>query len=343
MSLLEVLQEMGEKKAALAAVTDPKVFGDLPGALAAFAGMWPPSSSFTDVLRASQIHDVCPRQFVMNYWHPTASVSFDLKSHLMMNMGSFLHEFLQNCVLGPMLCLKGNWKHSQSGQVVKDSFHPDPEDSIRCVVNQEPVNWQFQEQRLFHALYRIAGHTDGILSIDRIQWLSQNLPLVKKSPKEAFKQLAAIPSGEEAIGEIKTTGSFVFNALERPDQIAPYYKSQASVYQALTGIPKTVFWYVSRDTMTSKFLLYVGEKAHWNEAKSKARVIWEAIRDERLPEAFNACKLPSDKRAKTCPFKSECFATGGRFDMARFVQAAKARAAQEGRKLLDLSKVEFPA
>ena len=92
--------------------------------------------------------------------------------------------------------------------------------------------------------------------------------------------------------------------------------------------------------MDSKLLPYWFERHVWDQARNKARVIWEAIRDRTLPEVFRACNVPGDTRASKCVFKELCFF---RWSGTQFSDWCDARIAdQPDRKWLDLSNVVFP-
>ena len=112
---------------------------------------------------------------------------------------------------------------------------------------------------------------------------------------------------------------------------------QAEIYQKMTGVSKTVFWYINRDTMESKLLLYEFTGRWWKDAVRKATIVWRAIRDETLPISAMACHTPKDKRAKECAFRKPCF---DEMDFKEYVKIGKERAEKEGRKLLNLSGFE---
>ena len=142
--------------------------------------------------------------------------------------------------------------------------------------------------------------------------------------KECKKRLALL--------EIKTVGDYGFKQIKEddPNTIAPYYQSQAAIYQALTGHKATVFWYINRDTMASKVVLFRAKPGLWGDMKRKAKVIWSAIHRRSLPDSYNTCTLPNDKAAKTCPFKKICFS---KCDMAEYALKGLDRAAEEKRVL----------
>lgn len=308
-----------------------------------FVKSWPSGGKKScDTLRASGIYYECPREFVLRYWQPRNNSKFDYNSWLYMTTGTTLHALIQNTLLGPTGILKGKWR-SSSG-VIHKGFHPEPVEAIKAWVEKEELLWEYVEPVMFDNLYRIGGHADGIISKSRLKWLIDNRDLVKKDIVKACTHLTHIPSdpSEESLLEIKTTNDYIFKKLDasNPSAISDPYKMQASIYQHKFRYSSTLFWFICRDTMADKLIEYPHEPHWWNFAKSKSKIIFEAIRDETLPTAFSACKLPQDKRAKDCAFKHECFDAG--LDFKKYVADGKKVANDTGRKLLDLSKLQFP-
>jgi len=223
-------------------------------------------------------------------------------------------------------------------ETVKRGFHPDPEKSIYEIQHQTDLTWRYVEYQHWDPQWRIGGHTDGLICENRIKWIYENRKLYKADPLKAYRELAGCGLDQEMIlFELKTAGNYVYDKIDNPDAIAEYYKMQANVYQAMTGIGKTMFWYMKRDDYTSKAFIYEYDQKWWDLAKRKAQIIWEAIRDESLPESMMLCKLPSDKRAKECAHGETCWMNARKLDWPKYVADGKARAEAEGRKLLDLS------
>jgi len=341
-SYLDSLGEFHEDKKKEVAPRVPEV-ANLLKTMGKWVDAWPDQETHVNNLRASQMHEVCPREFVLHYWQPKPNKYFGWKSQFMMGIGSHLHEYIQNAILGPMGILWGNWERKAHDVVVttSDSFHPDPERAIWEITNQKPLSYSYVEPKIWNNTYRISGHIDGIISLEKVQWLFDNTALVKRNLKDAYKALMSVKDDPEdrVLFEFKTTGSFVFKKIVGPESIAPYYKTQNVIYQANKGVFRTLFWYMNRDDMRSKAMIYNYEKPLWTEAKRKARIIWKSIRDEVLPDDMKACRLPTDARAKKCAYKEECF--GSRFNFTKYVEEGKKLAKEKGRKLLDLSAVIF--
>lgn len=335
--IVKILEEQDKLLSKELEVSDPKKYKNLIGAIKSWMGGWPAQSTYTDVLRASQLYFTCPREFVLNYWQPVNNKSFDYKAYLMMSTGTHIHHYLQNYVLGPMGVLYGNWKNTNSKEI-KKGFHPDPEKAIYEVSMQKQLSWEYVEIRVFDEDWRIAGHIDGQLDLAKIGWLSENYSRVRKNPKTSLQLLQRVKSGELINLEIKTTGKYMFDGLVDSTSIPEYYKMQAEIYQKLTGCDKTIFWYISRDTMEPKVIVYNYTSKWWEDARRKARIIWKAIKNETLPTSAMACMTPKDKRAKECAFRTPCW---DEMDFSKYVREGKQRAEKEGRKLLDLSGASY--
>jgi len=305
--VLESLKLNALAKESKEEASDPKKYAKLKNAVQGWISAWPNQHSQTDVLRASGLHWVCPREFVLNYWNPKPNRSFDFKAQFMMSTGTHLHSYLQDRVLGPMGVLFGMWEHTGTSGIVKDGFHPDMLGDMERAARGTPVEWRYVEPTVWDERHRISGHVDGILCTNRLRFVERNAKLFKTDPTEACKRLQDLEMGETALLEVKTTGSFVMKNLKNPEDIADYYKTQAAIYQKLTNIPRTLFWFIERDTVQSKTFMYKHEPLLWKDATMKARIIWEAIRDRTLPESRMACKVPTDKRAKACVHADDCW------------------------------------
>lgn len=346
MSILEALKLKDAQQAKTLVARNPTSLPNLAGAMKAYVDAWPARRIGTDCVRASQLFYLCPREFVFDYFEPRPTRSFDVKSRLMMGCGTFLHEVIQNEILGPMGVLKGNWVNLRTKQRVRDSYHPDPDLAVREASREFPRTWEYEEYQLFDSALRISGHLDGIVSIDRIDWLATNESLLKTDLKKAFAELDKIPLGEEAKLEIKTTGDWLFQKMKMPGDIADNYKMQSNVYQKLSGARRAIFWYVNRNTMGSKMLPYWFEKHWWDHARQKAVTVWEAIRDLKLPERFRACDLPTCTRAKSCVFRELCFRKWGPTEfedwaLAKMHKTPKTPVGSMPRQWLDLSNCSW--
>jgi hypothetical protein len=284
----------------------------------------PPQAGITDVIRASGISFLCPREFVLNYWNPRPYKSFEWSAQFKMSIGTHLHEYLQNVILGPMGVLHGSWVREHEGSVeVREGFHPDPEKAIWSMQRQLPMEWVFREESLWDPKHRIRGHIDGRISKLRMEFLSKSGRLLKESLFEAMRRCNDIEDDELPLYEIKSTGTYAFNGITSVDKIPEYYKMQASVYQWLAGSSETVFLYMERDGIKMRGFSYIGEQGRVDDAKRKSRKIWEAIRDERLPEG-------NDVPSKDSPFRKEIVLRDGSDEWKEWLEVAKKKGASEG-------------
>jgi hypothetical protein len=320
MGIVDIAKSRDKEQVTKFSSGDSKAFTK---AIKVWADVQPGRLPEVDILRASGMSFCCPREFVLNYFNPQISSGFDFKSQMMMGIGTFGHSFLQNEVFGPMGVLKGKWKSYVTPTLVHtmdDCFRP------------EGSGWEYIEPQVWDRHWRVRGHIDGIISTERMKWYQDNAHLIKKRP-EMVKEVFNMPEGPLALLEGKTMGSRVYDRTNVWQDIAPYYLMQATIYQKLSGINLTTFYLVSRDTIDSKTINYVGEEKYWNEAKRAARLAWEGIRDLELPEAGMKCILPKDKRAKECSHSTACF---GALDFKSYARRHMDIQRKAGRKFLCL-------
>lgn len=271
-------------------------------------------NAFFEYLRASQMYFLCPREFVLNYWNPINSkIGFDWQSNLVMGIGTSLHSMVQNEIFAPMGILRGNWECPLSRTIKKSCDYPG-----------KP--YRYSEVEVRHKRLRIQGHIDAVFEVKKVnKLLGISLP----------------DNEEEVLGEIKTVGGKVFDRVNCSNDIPPYYKMQACIYQKLYGVSRTIFWYICRDDLRTKMFVYNYEPGWWNEAARKARIIWEAIRDETLPESLMACVTPSDRRASRCSHKMPCWSYFLKSKELFKEWVARKKEEQPNRKWLDLTNVDF--
>jgi hypothetical protein len=297
----------------------------------------PPQVGVSDILRASGMFFLCPREYVLHYWDPKPTKKFNASAQMRMQVGTDLHTYFQNNVLGPMGILWGEWFNTEE-ECWHEGFHPDPEESIWAMQKQVGSPWVFCEETVWDPKSRILGHLDGRVSKNKMEFLAKNLKLMKSGLPEALKECEKVPDDELVLCEIKSTGTFAFNGLTDVSKIPDYNKMQASIYQKLSGTSETIFLYVERDNLKLRGFSYEGESGWVKDAERKAHKIWESIRDETLPESMMPCSSPSDKRAKGCAYKKECWDT---YDFKAWVAARRSEGEANGRVFLELSEKCF--
>lgn len=302
--------------------TGPRKPSVIEKAMKGWVDAQPLEESHTDYLRTSQIKGLCPREFVFHYWNPIPHKSFDATSRLKMDAGTDAHARFQNQFLGPMRILYGNWRPNGLGD---------------CDAKDYRGFWKpghhYIEDNMWNEEYRISGHLDGWICLNRLEFLKKNAKKLKGM--DLVEEMALIPM-KLVPWELKTLSKFQFAKMKEPQDIPDYYRSQATTYQWLSDPPdvdETLFTLVERDTMTFKDLVYKGEEMFINEAKRKAKIIWEAIRDETLPDSMMKCSNPKAPAGKGCVYHEPCWQRT--FDMKKHIDAC--RHEQPTRKWLDLS------
>lgn len=310
-----------------------------------FSGL-PGGMQETDYLRASSIHNICPRQFVLNYWLPKKNTQFTGGfANMATTLGTLFHEYMQNVVLGPLGILKGNWLSVRPGETVKNyirketnTFHPDPEKAIYEYQAQLPLTWHFEENILWDEEHRISGHNDGIVCIEKLNFLNEHTKLLKSHLPDMLKKVQTIASKETAVLEMKSHGSRVFQRLDGFEDIADYYKTQAAIYMWKTNQTKCLFLHFERDFFQFKSieLKFQDVEQYLKKAQRKANYIWNTIREERNPDDKPAwyCNTEKDKLAKSCSHSKICFSQQIEAEEGWEKWVAKCKANQPNRKFL---------
>jgi hypothetical protein len=289
------------------------------------------------ILRASGLGKLCPRQFVLNYWRPLPRESVGLKSSLFMDMGTMLHAYLQNFLLGPAGILFGDWRNVKTGETITNSYSPGEHVSLRDFRKEGALEWEYVERTLYHPGWRIGGHNDGVVHVER---MAQFCELVAKGlpATDVVEEIRKSSSeGTKAVLEIKTTGTRIFESLLSSADLSHDYQTQATAYQTLLSMSSTFFWFFNRDTFATKSLIYYRDPLKWDDVRKKAQLVWESIRDETLPDTFMPCASVVSTRAKTCPHASACWSA---LPFSEYV--ARAKASQPYRNWLDLSSWQPP-
>jgi len=335
-SFLDILKANQELAAPHLAAGFARDVQTLPGRMDKWVDSWPNGQGHDDVIRCSGLYYMCPREFVLNYWKPKANSDFDFASYLRMGVGTYLHSFLQDVVLGVSGVLYGNWRDVVSNKVVR-GFMPDPEKQLAAFREQRTLPFAYVEDKVWNPHYRLRGHTDGLVHKGR---LSEFCERVKAGEGwlqvlEAVLKVTGDPD-DLALLEIKTTSARILQGIEGPKDIADYYKMQAIAYQHLTGVKSTIFWYFERGDLSSKTLLFDYSESWWDEIAMKINTVWTSIRDHTLPDSFMKCMSSTSTRAKKCVQAGDCWKPPiGPKDMEKFIQDCKQ--AQPTRQWLDLT------
>lgn len=282
-------------------------------------------------LRASQMYDLCPRQFVLDYWSPKGNIPFDRVSRMRMTVGTHLHWYWQNFVFGPLGLLYGKWA---SEHEVVQGFHPDPHRALFEAAKELPPTWEFQEFTVREEKYRIAGHVDGLICLERLKFFRES----QLEIPQLLEEIQSVDSKNFAILEMKFASSFGYENYLNAGKLPEYYRSQANIYQGILGIHRTLIVYCDRDQMRMDFSWYTHEGHWWADAKNLAELVWTAIRDKTLPEARRKCEKPTESRAKKCAQCTTCFSEIDK-QFSAYVEDCIKR--QPLRDWLDLSDLVF--
>lgn len=259
--------------------------------------------------RVSQAYYICPRASV--YWallpHPeNAKICFAPGLRLRMDVGTLLHAYMQNEVLGPAGVLVGYWRrlYKVGGRVkefLHDGFFPKTEDRDWL------TPWQYQEMKLENADTGYRGHPDGIVCVSRLMNPNVTIP--------AGITTAALIRGETfgldwAHFEFKTTDDSKLRDIKANDwrqgEIA--YRMQASLYQKLLGCKSSLVLYMDRKYFGLHAFWYEGEVQLVADAEKKVADIRSGITTGKVPERCPECLSAMSTRAKTCPYAPACFA-----------------------------------
>jgi len=324
LSILKSVQKQQEDRSPFV-----QVLAQFPKSIGKWVGKWPETGTDNTIIRCSGAYDLCPREFVLNYWQPKGKKHFPFTNQMFAGMGTHIHSYLQNFILGPLGLLKGAWEYLPTGQRV-EGYYPDTQGFFQKYLKTGEYDWQYIEPIVWEPHYRFKGHQDGI--IDKAKFVKFVELMNLDVPFEVIsKELDKVTETEECALEIKNTNNRNFENIAL-QELPGYYKMQACMYQKLSGVHETLFWYLNRDNCDSKMFVYGYEENWWNEATRKADCIWTSIRDEVLPESMMKCTNCTDKRAKECPHSKSCWK---KMDFKDWVKRQKE--AQPDRQFLDLS------
>jgi len=129
----------------------------------------------------------------------------------------------------------------------------------------------FQETSVYCNKTGITGRLDGILLLDRAK--AVGAIEIKEVPKDSRR----------VILEIKETSDFGFGKITKPSDIPEKFQWAQTAYQRITGIHKTCFLYVNRDSMALKPMFYEGTDEIWEKIQSKCRKIWDYVDRRVIP------------------------------------------------------------
>lgn len=252
------------------------------------------------VIRASQAYRLCAREAVYTHLIPEAPpilVKNQMSMRLRMDVGTFLHWYLQNLVFGPLGILYGLWRKWDRSWTSEMGFRPEG----RVPSDMADVEaWQFVESVVGLPEINVVGHADGLICLNRLQKFMETKEIVPHD-FEAPLNLVLL--------EIKTTDDNVIRLLK--DKGLAYldesYKCQATLYQKALLKDKTIFVYIDRKYFSVVTLTYKGEDKYLDLVQNKWNQIKTAESTKKLPDRCVDCVHSGSKRAKECPYVEFCF------------------------------------
>lgn len=237
-------------------------------------------------IRASGFSMLCPREEVLcsiGKVKRERRISPDL--NLIFQHGHALHARLQDHILPAVGVLRGKWicvgcgtmygGHVEDGVPTEEWAVARPSEPCSC--GSEKYN--FNEVRFVNEEYRIAGHTDGFLSLPEYH---PGLGVLEAKTIATSWQISNVPKLEHDI--------------------------QAQVYMWLSGCEWGVilYWVKSENGLGGLVEHFIErDEGTIDRIKAVLRSIWEGIETENLPDRI--CASDDCKRAKACAVKNICF------------------------------------
>jgi hypothetical protein len=240
----------------------------------------------------SQLESMCPRYEVLRQLVPEeldmGIVVPDMRTQLIFDVGTAIHEWIQNQYLGPMGKLKGTWVCTQTGHTVEDSVMPStPYKGKRKIAIGNNHFWRYGELSLENKDWGIVGHTDGIY-------------ILGQGTKDE----------EEVVLEIKTAGPYFWNAGAK----APLQSNlfQINLYMWLLGKKKGVLLYVDKagvykDGPPFKEFIVEYSEIPRKDACEKIEIYRACVQRKEMPHMLTHCEhQPTGARARQCPLRKVC-------------------------------------
>jgi len=256
-------------------------------------------------VRSSQIFNMCIWEEYFKDKHfqvPEAKyVEMTRELDFTFTLGTFIHEYLQSVVIGPLGFLKGEWVCVTCHHSHKDCYYPDA--CVEC----DGGTFHYEEYTLYDKELKLSGHVDGLICNNRMNSVFHALEAGARGD-----EVKASDDLEEDLKhlEIKSANEWSFKSVISNRQPPEYNRVQACAYQHMTGMEETVFLYVNMNTKKMMTLSYKAEPELWDKAVDKIHTLWEAIdAGTPPPPSMRECLSLKDKRACKCPFAFECFGT----------------------------------
>lgn len=249
----------------------------------------------SDTFRCSGISFLCPRQNFFQFYNPK-EFKFQPKIKLKTQLGTLLHKYIQDKVLGPAGILKGIYKNVETKEEI-EGFHPEPEKS---------EYWEYKEYTLKDNRYNLSGHIDGLISIERLNFIEQNKNLYKNHFHQVNKEISKIETKEFYLLDIKSLGQRNYN-LSLTGDVPDYYKTQANLYLDILNLTKMYFLNFETENFSFFGKIYNKEQRYVDDAHKKIIATNNQFLVGEPTHEYRACTSEKDKRAKECPHREACF------------------------------------
>jgi len=259
----------------------------------------------------SQLMEMCPRyevlrQLVTKDGKKIEDVGIDIRTQMIFDVGTALHEWWQEKYFGPMGVLKGKWRCARCG-FKTDGMETMPKYPHNCdvgpkiggtpaLIDHNPKDkikvghnrtWKFDEVRVESKKWGIVGHSDGIYILGMGSLCEEDVVL-----------------------DIKTAGPTFWNGGGRP---YPSNIFQINLYMWLLGLKKGILLYVDKGGVDKSLSAMCKEvvvpynDSHRKDACMKIDAYRHAVAVKTLPPRMVTCELrPNSGKAKGCPLKSAC-------------------------------------
>ncbi len=290
-----------------------------------------PSKPRSPGFHVSQMYDYCPRQKVLMdrapegthkpLWDPDAAL------HVTMDVGTAIHSWFQDEILGPAGLLLGKWafQYTRDETWYRHGRKPDEEEGLWTYV--EPSMRMAVEGVPDEDKWHLTGSCDGLLVTRKALEAKSCGPTAWPNLIKGYERLHLVEDWTTACGDSTINGKSV--RLE--DKYARGHAFQLKIYMEgidpmestggeLEEIESGVVFYIDKTTRAHKGAKgETGTGAPFQEfelkrdtacidaAKDKIRATYEAEQDgESLP--FGVCQSRTCWKAKDCPVANECFA-----------------------------------
>lgn len=225
--------------------------------------------------RVSRLVKMCPREEVLRAQYQVKKTErIDARLQRIFDIGTAVHEFIQNHWFGAWGYLWGHWHCLGCGKKVEKSFKPE-----RCSCENADRGWRYEELTFIDPEHGVTAHADGVVVID----------------------------GRKYILEIKTCNSKQFQLIrdvkKRPLEA---HVHQVQLYMWLSGVSRAMIVYIDKDESQLQVFHEEHSKTVVDGFIRRIHAAREGIRTQVVPER-EICATAKCARAQACSVRSICF------------------------------------